>query len=101
MEQQLLLAVQGSPSVVQVPEPGTGWQARGVPLQIVEQQSVPAVQLVPSALQAVVMHAPAEQLPEQQSRLEVQVPLVLQKGLWHLPLVQVPEQHCALPEQLL
>lgn len=91
----LTLALQASPSVVQLPVPGTGWQVEGVPLQMVEQQSVPAEQVVPSDLQAVALHVPPEQLPWQHSRLEVQAaPLDLQKGLAHLLPVQVPEQHC-------
>lgn len=89
-------ALQASPSVVQVPVPGTGWQVRGVPLQMVEQQSAPVEQAMPSDLQAVALQVPLVQLPEQQLRLEVQAaPVPPQNELAHLPPEQVPEQHWA------
>lgn len=94
------LVLQASPSVVQVPVPGTGWQVP--PLQTVEQQSALPEQLVPSDLQAVALQVPPEQLPLQHSMLEVQVaPAFLQYGLSHLLLVQPPEQQSLFKEHVL
>ncbi len=94
MEQQVLaLGLQVLPRVVQVPVPGTGWQVP--PLQTVEQQSALPVHAVVSDLQAVALQVPPEQLPLQQSMLEVQLPPVSsQNRLSHWLLVHLPEQHC-------
>src|SRR5512138_2856901 len=103
VEQQSLGSVQESASVLQVLAPGSGCQLFGVPEQRPVQQSVPVVQLVPVALQALSEQRPPTQESEQQSDgLEQSAPGTAQKDVVvHLPALQAPEQHSPLIVQLM
>jgi hypothetical protein len=98
VEQQSLGSVQESASVLQALAPGSGWQVVGVPEQRPVQQSVPTLQVVPVALQALSEQRPPTQESEQQSDgLPQSAPGTAQKAVVvHLPPLHAPEQHSPL-----